>query len=625
MQKNSERKPTAIALMLKSKCLSFSARGPCLAVLTVLLMLAVAVQGAEPGKEVTIVTSGGHAPDTVYLSRNAAALERVPFDGVCTWIATPTPIRRESGEMYVTRLPSGRLMRILTGEDTADVGQTIVHRKRIPEAHITPAIEDLKSAEFKRFKSNFIAVITGNAPGPMNWYDDEWWATICHNIGMIARVAKQGRCKGILIDPEVYSYSWWGYDRLTEAQGPTKPYRRGNKEFYAGKSVEDVMAKVRQRGREFAGAINREFPDPVLMFFHAAGYAALQINDPRWGLKAAGFGLIGPFIDGMLEGSSNKTVIVDCTSQAKWWTERRQLAAARKLVKQDALALSQVPELYRKKVKLGFTYRLGYTPNEEALGEQKGVPPPYESWMYDPASPEKNHFSPQKLEETLKLALEIGDGYILFWNYRANWWLDSPDARSADGAPFNKKSRYVSRVYWQALANARASVSSVSSVSAPTPLLEGYGDTKWRSSVEEVGAVVPELKLGRQAGVFTQYVTTHGKAERTMYQFFVDNLYRVAVAYRLPDAPTDRRDDVGTETIQAMINKKYMKNPEVADALAGARISIDVSPGSDGTVIVTYEMGGIMEEVQAKMQEALEDPVEGRVEAIESLDIEDEL
>ena len=176
----------------------------------------------------------------------------MPFDGVCTWIATPTPIRRESGEMYVTRLPSGRLMRILTGEDTADVGQTIVHRKRIPEAHITPAIEDLKSAEFKRFKSNFIAVITGNAPGPMNWYDDEWWATICHNIGMIARVAKQGRCKGILIDPEVYSYSWWGYDRLTEAQGPTKPYRRGNKEFYAGKSVEDVMAKAMEIAEKIA-------------------------------------------------------------------------------------------------------------------------------------------------------------------------------------------------------------------------------------------------------------------------------------------------------------------------------------------------------------------------------------
>ena len=61
--------------------------------------------------------------------------------------------------------------------------------------------------------------------------------------------------------------------------------------------------------------------------------------------------------------------------------------------------------------------------------------PPYESWMYDPAAPDKNFFTPEKLEETLKLALEIGNGYALFLNYRANLWLDSPTAVAADGAP----------------------------------------------------------------------------------------------------------------------------------------------------------------------------------------------
>jgi hypothetical protein len=383
-------------------------------------------------------------------------LERVPLDGVCTWIATPTPILLESGDTYVTRLQSGRLRRIATGEDAADVGQTVVHRQRIPLANIKPAIEDLRSADFKRFDSNFIHTITGNANGPMDWYDDEWWQTICHNGRMIAKVAKEGRFRGILIDPEVYSYSWWGFAMLTETAGK-QPYRRGNKTFYEGKSVEDVMVKVRQRGREFAAAINEEFPDPVLMFFHAAGYAAWQVSDPRWdNYKEAPFGLIGPFIDGMLEGSTDGTTIVDCTSQAKWWRTRSEFEAGRKLVKEDALALSQVPRLYAKKVKLGFCFRLGANPREEQIGEAQGVPPPFESWMYDPEHPEKNYYSPARLEEALKLALEIGDGYVLFWNYRANWWLDGPDGKPADGAPISDRARWVPRAYWQAIENARA-------------------------------------------------------------------------------------------------------------------------------------------------------------------------
>ena len=160
-----------------------------------------------------------------------------------------------------------------------------------------------------------------------------------------------------------------------------------------------------------------------------------------------------PFIDGMLEGSTERTIIVDCTSQAKWWAQRRQLEAARRLVKEDAPALSEVPELYRDKVKLGFCYRLSYHPREEEVQGSNRI-----EGLFDPAFPETNFFSPQKLEETLKSALEIGDGYILFWNPRANWWLDSAEARPADGAPLNTLSRWVPRNYWRALENARNAV-----------------------------------------------------------------------------------------------------------------------------------------------------------------------
>jgi hypothetical protein len=411
-------------------------------------------------KEVMIVTSGNSAPDTVYLSRNTAALERVPLDGVATWIATPLPITIEGGEVVTPRLASGRLRRHRSGADHAEVGQTLVHKTRITDAHIAPAIDDLKKARFNRFKSNLIHVTMGNAKGPMNWFDDSWWETICHNAGMLAKVAKQGGCRGLLIDPEVYSYSLWGYRMLSETDGADHPYRRGNKQFYEGKTFDQLRNKVRQRGRQFARAINAEFADPVLMFFHATGYTARQIlHDDlnRWpNIAEAPFGLMVPFMDGLLEGSTKETILVDCTSQSKWWTERPQIEAARKLVKEDARSLSRVPELFDKKMRVGLTYRLGVNPQEEAIGQQEGVLPPYESWMYKSADVGSNFFTPEKLAETLKMALEIGDGYVLFWNYRANWWLDGPDATPADGARTNKESRWVSPRYWQALTNARA-------------------------------------------------------------------------------------------------------------------------------------------------------------------------
>lgn len=160
---------------------------------------------------------------------------------------------------------------------------------------------------------------------------------------------------------------------------------------------------------------------------------------------------------------------------------------------------------------------------------------------------------------------------------------------------------------------------------APIPLLEGHGDTTWRSSLEEVSAVVPDLKPGRLAGTFTEYVTTHGKAERTTYYFYADHLYLVEVTYRLPDAPESGSDKVGASIIQSMITKKYTTDSEVADALRIARISIIVSPRPDGTIIVAYEKAGIMDEVREQLRQAREEAAGTRIEAVNASGIEDDL
>ena len=103
-------------------------------------------------------------------------------------------------------------------------------------------IADLGAVEFDRFDSNFIHCLLGNGGHAMNWFDDELWRIICHNIGAIARVAKQGGCRGILIDPQAYSYSMWSYPILTETSGRTFTYRRGNKAYYGRTDVGRVCS-----------------------------------------------------------------------------------------------------------------------------------------------------------------------------------------------------------------------------------------------------------------------------------------------------------------------------------------------------------------------------------------------
>lgn len=382
-------------------------------------------------KKVTIVTSGFNTPDTVYLSNNIHELSQRPFNGVATWIAPPG----------VSRLPSGRLRRLEGGYDGGDLGQTVIWRRYNTPGMYEPAIADLQATPASaRMNSNFLHLLTSNNPGVMDWYDDSWWDQITHNIGTMAKVAKEGGLKGLLIDSETYGLPMWSFSQVSN----------GLPAIYGGKTWEQVRAQVRHRGREFGQAISDEHPDSTIMFFHAMSFAALQVNHDRsnrWPtLAEAPFGLMGPFLDGILEGTSDETIIVDANSWKKLMKQDSEFEFGRDLVAVEGKALSEVPQLYEDKVKVGFSLRTSYDPSE---GDSPGE-------FFKPADPDSNYFSPSELESSLSKAIEHGDGYVLFWEGHANWWLDSATAVPADGAPYGDWSKYIDPVYWDALANARA-------------------------------------------------------------------------------------------------------------------------------------------------------------------------
>ena len=98
-----------------------------------------------------------------------------------------------------------------------------------------------------------------------------------------------------------------------------------------------------------------------------------------------------------------------------------------------------VPEsLFREKVRVGFGLWLDL------------------ARRWDPVRTSKNHFTPKEFQKAIKLALEIGDGYVWIWSEIANWYADSPDWKPADNVPMQTRARHVPDAYRQAIRKGRA-------------------------------------------------------------------------------------------------------------------------------------------------------------------------
>ena len=75
----------------------------------------------------------------------------------------------------------------------------------------------------------------------MDWFDDAYWSAICHNFGILARIAREVKFTGLLFDPEEYAGKVWRQ--------------------YSGKTHTEAIIKARQRGREWGKAVFREYPE----------------------------------------------------------------------------------------------------------------------------------------------------------------------------------------------------------------------------------------------------------------------------------------------------------------------------------------------------------------------------
>jgi hypothetical protein len=259
------------------------------------------------------------------------------------------------------------------------------------EADLESAISDLRAVRPGRFKSNFLRFNT--TPAKLDWFDD--YAAILANAKLAAGLARAGHCPGILFDTEQYEGPLFNYSKQRDAKT---------------KSWDTYAAQARLRGREVMRAFHEGYSGITL--FLTFGYS-LPWEETRGGSRPMSdchYGLLAPFLDGMVEAARGRDRIVDGFELSYGYTTGGQFASGRKMMKQGVLPIVLDAEKYRHTLSSGFGIWLDFDWRKK-------------SW--DPDNPSKNYFAPEVFGSSVREALREADEYVWIYSETPRWWSDA--------------------------------------------------------------------------------------------------------------------------------------------------------------------------------------------------------
>lgn len=316
----------------------------------------------------------------------------------CREIPAPAALRERVSELERRAPFDGLVLDVPIAGRQRTLAWLVWGRETLTATSLESAGGDLSATRFRRFKHNFLRV---NAmPGDVDWFDEDW-RTVAANAGVAAGFARRTGLRGLVFDTEQYGEARpFDYDRQRD---------RGRRGF--GEYAE----QARLRGRELIAAINAAYPDVTLLvlFGHTlphrrlgAGVAHLE-PVPDEALARVEYGLLAPFLDGVLEGAGPGTVYVDAYESSYPYRERAQFSRARGLIRDQALRVSRVPDVYRSRVRAGFGLWLDFE------SDRRG---------WSTTDPSKNYFTPDGFGQALRAALAETDGYVWVYSERPDWF-----------------------------------------------------------------------------------------------------------------------------------------------------------------------------------------------------------
>ena len=213
-----------------------------------------------------LIEYGWDLPTPNYLHEHIGEMEKAPFEGV------------------IFRL--------------GDEGGQVFQPEKWDEKKLAPQLKTLGEIKWNKFTDNFLSVY---AASTMDWFSDSDWDKVVAHTQFAAKAAKVAGCKGIMFDPEPYGNNPWNYSEQKDAK--TKTFAQ-----YA--------AQARKRGGQFMHALSSQNADlKVLMFYqYSMLYYVSHADDPLTRAQAVdsySYGLMMPFLDGMLEAAGPGVQFID--------------------------------------------------------------------------------------------------------------------------------------------------------------------------------------------------------------------------------------------------------------------------------------------------------------------------
>lgn len=319
-----------------------------------------------------LIEFGWDEPDTAFLRRHIAQMEKTPFDGCVFRVSYAGP---GGGDGSFTWEGWGR--------------------RAFTEAELAPALRDLEATPFRRFKHNFLRF--NATPGDVDWFDD--FSGVLGNARSAARIARAGRSRGILLDDEAYQAPLFDYRRQRDA---------------AGKSWAEYSDQARRRGREVMEALQEGFPGLTVLLTFGYSLPWMESEGGRKPLAECRYGLLAPFLDGMVEAARGATRLVDGHELSYGYRDPALFGAAYRTMKEGLLPLVADDGKYLRHVSAGFGIWMDYDWRRHG-------------WRTDQV--DGNYFTPQALEASVRGALQAADEYVWIYSETPRWWTEEGGPR----------------------------------------------------------------------------------------------------------------------------------------------------------------------------------------------------
>jgi len=330
------------------------------------LVLVVSQLPAAPPAIKRLIEFGWDEPDTTFLREQLSQMEQTPFDG-CVFHVN----YRKSDQRH--------------GSLTWEAWST----NAFSDSDVQAALEDLKAIRGNhRFHHHFLRFNT--TPARIDWFEDH--AAVLQNARLAARMAREGGCPGLLFDIEQYDGPLFDYRQQRDAK--TKSW-----ELYAD--------QVRRRGREVMHAFQEAYPD--LIIFLTFGYSLpwAQTQEGRVALADCHYGLLAPFMDGLVDAAQGRTRLVDGHELSYGYRDAGLFSKAYQTMQTTLLPIVRDPEKYHRVTSLGFGLWLDFDWRKRGWNTE------------DPA---KNYFTPQGFADSLRAALAATDDYVWIYTETPRWW-----------------------------------------------------------------------------------------------------------------------------------------------------------------------------------------------------------